>query len=595
MRLNGPSGSQRTEVARNPKKRVTIDPRRMHATLQQAIALHRAGRLDEADKLYQELLKSIPDQADALNLSGLISFQQGKAARAIVLLNRAVAARPKFADALNHLGMAQRKLGQTPEALKSFAQSVEAEPGNAEAHNNLGNARKDMGDLEGAATAYRQAVSLAPHAAEPRYNLGNVLRDLEDHDGAMAAYAEVLDLTPNHVEARINLAGLLERRHELDRALSEVETALRQQPGLAPAHILKGKVLRRLKRIDEAEAVLQGLENVDLVQDDAINWGVERGKLFDLTDRADAAFAAFAEVNRLQLRAGGKRLRRQAEQFRQQISRDLEWLEAGAGWEPEANSAGEGLVFLVGFPRSGTTLLDQVLDAHPDVAVMEERPAATQMLAEAKAMRHNLPGALVDLNQLDAEQLQASYFAEVDKYVDRSAASVLVDKMPLNIVHVLPLARLFPQAKFVLALRHPLDVVLSNFMQLYRLNGAMANFLTVETAAETYDLTMRLWQMAAERLPLQVHEVRYESLIANMESESRALLAYLGVEWTGTVLDPTGHARSRKIINTPSYEQVAEPIYQRANGRWTRYEQHLQPVRRQLDPWVERLGYSAES
>ncbi len=578
-------------MAKEAKRPAAADVRQLQQLLQQAIGLHRGGQLDAADKAYTQVLKAVPNQPDALNLSGLIAHQQGKNARAVMLLNKAVAARPNFADALNHLGMAQRALGQTQAALVSLAAAVEADPQHAEAWNNLGNARKDAGDMFGATSAYETAVAGAPRAVEPKYNLANILLEAEQHGRAEALYKDVLSLNPAHVEARFNLAVIFERRHELESARDEVKRALAGRGQFSQANILLAKVLRRLKDFDGAEAALASLRAAELSTEDAIGLAVERGRLFDVTDRADEAFAAFTEANRLQAAQGGKKLAQQAEGFRRRPAGNLEWLERLEVWPEIEGNSGENLVFLVGFPRSGTTLLDQILDAHPGIAVVEERPTAVRMLAKAKDLGLELPKDVLGLDESVAEQLRAAYFDEVDRHVSREPGRIIVDKMPLNIVHVLPLTRIFPRAKFVIALRHPLDVILSCFMQRFRLNEAMSNFLSLDDAAETYDLTLRLWTAAEAKLPLQVHEVRYENLIADVEKESRALLDFLGADWTDAVLDPTGHARARKIINTPSYEQVTEPIYQRASGRWTRYEKHLEPVRKKLDPWVERFGY----
>lgn len=578
-------------MAKRPGKPAAADVRQLQQLLQQAINLHRNGRLDEADRAYAKILKVVPAQPDALNLSGLIAHQQGKNARAVMLLNKAVAARPNFADALNHLGMAQRGLGQAQAAIATLEAAVAADPNHAEALNNLGNARKDAGDMAGAASAYERAALLAPRAVEPKYNLATVLLESEQHEPAETSFRDVLALDPAHAEARFNLAVILERRHELAAARTEIERTLAGRPGFSRASIMLGKLLRRQKNHAEAEVVLDNVRPADLPAEDAIGLAVERGRLYDVTNRADEAFAAFTEANRLQAEQGGRKLAQQAEGFRRKLADNLDWIEKLEAWPEQEGEVGNDLVFLVGFPRSGTTLLDQVLDAHPDIAVVEERPTAVRIFNEAKALGLDFPKDILTLDEPDADRLRSAYFAEVDQHVTRGPGRIIVDKMPLNIVHILPLARLFPGAKFVSALRHPLDVILSCYIQRFRLNEAMSNFLDLENAAETYDLTLRLWTAAEEKLPLQVHQVRYESLIADIQREARALLAFLGAEWTDAVLDPTGHARARKIINTPSYEQVAEPIYQRANGRWTRYEKHLGPARALLDPWVAKLGY----
>jgi hypothetical protein len=153
--------------------------------------------------------------------------------------------------------------------------------------------------------------------------------------------------------------------------------------------------------------------------------------------------------------------------------------------------------------------------------------------------------------------------------------------------------RLFPDARFIFAARHPCDAVLSCFMQDFVLNPAMANFLTLEDSARLYDLALVFWTRARQILPLHVHTLRYEALVEDKERELRALLAFLGLDWDARVLDNEATAKARGPIATPSYAQVAQPLYTRARGRWERYREQMKPVLPILLPWAKRLGYSA--
>jgi hypothetical protein len=242
--------------------------------------------------------------------------------------------------------------------------------------------------------------------------------------------------------------------------------------------------------------------------------------------------------------------------------------------------------FIVGFPRSGTTLLDTILMGHPEVAVLEEEP----MLEAAK----EVVGDLADLWQRTPEEIaraRAAYFRALDERLDPAFPGLVVDKMPFNMLGAGLILRLFPDARFVFAQRHPCDVVVSGFMQSFRLNAGMASFLDIRDAADLYDAAMSLWTASRERLPLAVHDLVYEQLVQDVEGQLRPLVAFLGLDWDPALLEHRRTAEKRGMIITPSYDQVTKPITARAAGRWRKLAVELEPALPLLAPWVERLGY----
>ena len=220
------------------------------------------------------------------------------------------------------------------------------------------------------------------------------------------------------------------------------------------------------------------------------------------------------------------------------------------GWVPAPQDERPAPVFLVGFPRSGTTLLDTLLMGHPDIHVLEERPLL-QRAGEALGDFARLPG----LGAAEIARLRALYFAELDALDPAARGKMVVDKLPLNILGAPLIHRLFPEAKLIFAERHPCDVVLSCFTQNFDINDAMANFLDLGDAARLYDLVMTFWTKARDILSLDVHVVRYEALVVDKEKEMRALIDFLGLPWDDKALDNPGTAIARGLIATPSYAQ----------------------------------------
>jgi hypothetical protein len=250
-------------------------------------------------------------------------------------------------------------------------------------------------------------------------------------------------------------------------------------------------------------------------------------------------------------------------------------------------------VFLIGFPRSGTTLLDQILDAHPALHTMEEKPAIDIVKQAVERLTGGYPDALASLTAEDTVKLRRVYFAEVARFMGGVPQGILVDKMPLNTIEVGLIHRLFPRARILLALRHPCDVVLSGFMQAFKPNAAMVHFGDLADTARFYASVMGLWRRYAEVLPLEVLTTRYEDLVTDFEAETRRILAFLELPWDDSVLTYAERAKSRAIA-TPSYHQVVQPIYARSVGRWRNYREQMADVLPLLRPFVDVFGYRIE-
>ena len=212
------------------------------------------------------------------------------------------------------------------------------------------------------------------------------------------------------------------------------------------------------------------------------------------------------------------------------------------------------------------------------------------------ALREMTGGTLNDVAALDERQIESLrrvYFDELDKYLDPGERPLrVVDKLPLNLVQAGVIQRVFPQARFIFAQRHPCDAVLSCYMRAFIMNAGMVNCLDLAEAARLYDSVMRLWTQYQDVLPLQVHTVRYETLIRDFDSAVSACLDFLDMDWDDGVRDYVETAKRSGQISTPSYDQVTQALYTGASGRWQRYRKHLEPVLPVLLPWAERMGYT---
>jgi tetratricopeptide (TPR) repeat protein len=401
---------------------------------------------------------------------------------------------------------------------------------------------------------------------------------------AETAYLRVVDLDPSWRDAWLGLAIQYEHSNREEEFAPLIARAEGNHLDVGTLSFLRALEHRRAKRFEE------GLASLALVPPDIEPERTAHLKatLLDRLGRTDEAFEWFDETARRHAADPSEPLKHAAT-LRDELRAELatmtpEWV---AGWTRDVPSPEHPApVFLVGFPRSGTTLLDTILMGHPDTVVLEEKPALN-LVDEAI-------GGFAKLATMNAGEIAAArarYFDEVARIVPLAPGRMLIDKSPLFLNKVPLIKRLFPDARFILALRHPCDVLLSCFMSNFKLNRAMSNFLRLEDAAALYDLSFSHWERANALFPVAAHAIVYERLIENMEAEVRPLFDWLGLEWHAGALDHSRTARSRGLITTASYSQVTEPIYKRAAGRWHRYRAHLEPVLPVLAPWAEKFGY----
>ena len=505
--------------------------------------------------------------------------------------------------------------GRPAAARDAYEAAVAADPADFESWNNLGNLRAAAGDPEGAIVALERAINVKRDVPAMYINLAKLLADLERDGPRLHTMREAAHQAPSDPEVQFELGLAEATMRNLDEAEHAFREAIRGTRGFTPAYLELGMLLENLNRIGDLEALVgeaerrgatvaeigflrawvlrrQGRNEEALPLAEAAPDTISPirrhqliAELADRTGDSAKAFAAFEAMNR----ASRDAARPSNEDYRGEVSaeaarltpaRVAKWSKVDVVPEPPAP------VFILGFPRSGTTLLDTLLMNLPRLHVLEELPVMRQIETMVT------PDELTALTSPEANRLRARYFEALELLQPLPAPDMtVVDKHPLHMARVPLIHRIFPDAKLVLVERHPCDAVLSCFMANFQLNRAMREFTTLEGAARLYDTVFDCWMRATELLPVQVHRIRYERMVEDLESEMRALLGFLGIAWDDKVLDNRGAAARREHIRTASYSQVGEPIYKRAAGRWERYRAQMAPVLPILAPWAERMGY----
>ncbi|CAK0756766.1 putative TPR repeat-containing protein YrrB [Gammaproteobacteria bacterium] len=595
-----------------------------------ATALGAAGRTPLALERLEQALLLRPDYAEAFAHRAQLKVQAGDLAGALADSERAVALKPWLApvwmivaslrhqrediegmmqaltsalhadaeqiDALISLGELKRRYGSTDEALVLLEKAVTLAPGNVSAWSNYGAALQQAERLKEARSAYKKALDINPRLAEPLNNLGAMAKRAEDWEGAVVYFEQALALRPGDLVLIGNLCTVLERTNRIERLRECLPDSLDAATAPPTLVLVWAKVLlRRDGNLEQARELLLRAAPA-LLNDPALaaEMSALLGEIHNELGTYRKAFSYFQASNQYAQQVFATQ-RVSKDSYIALVDRLLscfsaQWIKR---WTPPVAAAATP-VFLVGFPRSGTTLLDSILRSHSAIAVVEEQPMVDRVVNRLNRLETGYPAALAALGNSEINELRALYFEELGQHLEDADRTkpVLIDKMPLSIIHAGLLQRLFPDVRFILTLRHPCDCVLSCFMHNFTPNAAMASFLTLEDTARLYDQVMRLWECYRSVLPLRVHAIRYEDLVADFTGNVGKLLDFLELPWNDEVTRYTETARRRTLINTPSYHQVLQPIYQRARGRWEQYREYMEPVLPMLQPWVERFGYS---
>jgi len=587
-----------------------------------ANALASAGRYKEAlDVLTAELARSDKTR-QLLKLRGFVAQNVEDYLVSIEVYEQVVAADPTDFESWNNLGNARRGVEDFEGSVEALSRAAKLAPDSAPIRLNLATARIQAGDWVEAEAELRRMGADFPDDPKPLGELHRLLKEsgrdqealeaieeavkrapedialllgLASHQSAMinsiaaeAAYRRVLELDYDNAMAHLGLAVCFDLMNRTDELSALVSQAEERDVGLNALNFIRAFDHRRAKRFAD------GLAAMELVPDDVET--VRRvhlmGQLLEGVGRYDEAFEAYTRMNQLLSEQSGPRPEDRAAGYRNMLrarheTMTEEWV---SRWRPEARKDPRPApVFLFGFPRSGTTLLDTMLMGHPSIEVLEEEPTLHKAF-ELFANYEDIPEASDERIQ----EARDAYFATAASRTPLKPGNLLVDKNPLAINAAPFIRRLFPEARFILALRHPCDVVLSCYVTNFRMNDGMANFVRLDTGAELYDASFSYFERVQQLMPTPTHVVVYENVVADQDRELRSLFDFLGLDWHDAVLDHQSTARSRGRIKTASYAQVFEPIYKRSAGRWQHFRKHLEPIFPVLRPWVEKFGYSLD-
>jgi tetratricopeptide (TPR) repeat protein len=568
----------------------------LRATVEQAAVAHDLGQRDEAARLCVKVLEQSPSQPGALALLLQIRKQEGKLAAIEPLARRLVLLDPNNLAATEELALALFNRGDMAEAERHARNAVRLGPQDAQAHNLMGMILTEANRPQVGEHHYREAMKLIAQPspillANLAWNLKNQGKMAE----ARALYEQSVALDPKILQTVMGWA----RMEETDRNFARAGELLDQAAALAPDNptvlLFRAITLGRTKSYDAALALLDRLEKR---ADGAAGPSelVEKGLLLDKMGRYDEAFVAFDEgKRRLRELTGQEYMDEPARQLAARLkgffmAQRLKLLPRAATRTDCAQP-----LFIVGFPRSGTTMVEQTLSAHPRIAAGDELPLINDITDLMPRMLNSplaYPEALADLwmgDQREGLDNLRDYYLQRARQMGVMSpdAAWFTDKMPLNETHLGLIALLFPQAPIIHVLRHPLDVVTSVFSNL--LTHGFYCAYALESVARHYLLVADLVEHYRREMPLRYLPIRYEDIIDDQETCVRRMLDFIGEAFDPRCLS---FHENRRYARTASYAQVTEKLYDRSRYRYRHYLAQLAPVIKLLEPAIDRLGYT---
>ncbi len=610
--------------------------------LDRIIVALQQGRAQEAERLTREYLAHEPDHQDALLLLGLCLQEQGRSAEAVEPYRQLTQMLPLSALHWNNLGTVLRSAGQVREAEDAYRRALQLDPNDYTAAINLGFLFLERGIYPAARDAFLHAHEIDPVSPEARVYAAQMCYALDNRDRAEQLLQHRHNWKDLPDELALELAIMMTHFGDAAEGTRIFERLLRENPGnfRAVAHL--SSMLERVNRLDDARVMLARLPAAENVHDPDLRHEIisahatlamreknsDRAraildKMIATQERGDAATANLWRENNLYfslakicdqqgdtdatMRALEKAHTRQIEMVRQSLPEFLEphaqplhtatkWVsaEAYAAWpQHPAPTMQESPIFIVGFPRSGTTMLEQMLDAHPALQAMDERAFLQVLVERMSAFGCAYPFDLSKLSAAQCEELRALYWNLTAKVAPRAQGQRLVDKNPLNLLRLPLIKRLFPEAPIILALRHPCDVILSNYMQHFNSNMFAVLCATLESLAKGYVTAMTFWLHHAQLMQPRMLESRYEDLLDDFAGNVARIGEFLALDDAAPLLRFDQHARDKGFISTPSYSQVIEPPNKKAVDRWRRYQAYFEPVLPILQPMLQRFGYAS--
>ncbi len=548
------------EAEASYNRAIALKPNYAEAHYNLGVALHGLDRLTEAEANYKKAIASKPYYPEAHNNLGIALQGLGRLTEAEASFNQAIALKPDFATAHNNLGNTLEELGRLTEAEASHKEAIAYKPDYAEAHNNLGIALRGLGRFNEQKASFEQAIALKPDYAEAHNNLGNTLHRLGWLTEAEASFKQAIALKPDYAEAHNNLGGTLTGLGRLTEAEACFNQAIALKPDFAEAY-RQVTIIKKLDSQDERFLKMLKLHRDNVLSDDQrchINFGL--AKVHEDLENFELAFIHYAEGNELRKKLLNYHINQDVELFANIKSTYPRLEQCSVSSSKLQRSATP--IFVVGMPRSGTTLIEQIVSSHRLVTGAGE-------LDYVEFFGSAMATGCSDISHEALLNFRHNYLEKLKRH--SGGKQFITDKMPQNFRYIGLLAAAFPEAKFIHVKRHSSAVCWGNFKTYFSAKdlGYAWAMDDIVTYFKLYQNLMEFWDSVLHR---RIYNLDYELLTDNQEPETRKLIDYIGLDWDENCLFPEGNTRS---VLTASSLQVRQKVYRGSSDEWKKYELFL--------------------
>ena len=564
-----------------------------------AMAEHAAGNHPAAADAFRTLAERRPTAPEYWSNLGYMLRLSGRHDESEAAFLRSLSLAPAAHDTLLNYGLLLLDMGRFGAARHRFLDAVEAQPDSVAARIYASSTCFECGDAIRAAQLIPPESEWSALDADLRRDLATALAHVGRAEEAKRLLAG--DAASNDPVTMSHLAMLYERTNQLDSAkvlLEKIRHHIDGSDGDLKLHALTvdAALAMRERDFDRARQATEGLLQLQLPPAAEANANFTLAAIADKQKDPDEAMRRLGIAHAFQLKMAAEIAPDVASSDEEPLRIAMEWMtpsQCAFATEAPRPALRPSPVFIVGFPRSGTTMLEQMLDAHPGFVSMDEQLTLHHCIRQMEddiGLQYPFDLDRLDTNMLDA--IRERYWREAAEVVSLDGGRRLVDKNPLNMLRLPMVRRLFPDAKIILALRHPCDVMLSCYMQNFRSPAFMVLCSSLERLAKSYSNTMQSWIHHQQLLAPDVLVLRYEETVADLSRQVARIAGFLGIEDKDPLAGFAGHAARKGYISTPSYAQVVEPVNTRAVARWHAYRRYFEPVFPILQPVADHWGYA---
>ncbi len=573
------------------RKSLEINPKDINVLVNLACVLKDSGNSKQAERFLKDALKINPSYDFALTNLGAVLNELEKFDEGEQCLRKALSLNSTSPNTLNNLGNILSNKKKNKEAEHCYRKAIEIKSDFSLAYNNLGSLLSKQGNLLEAEKFTEKAIKHNPKFELAYVNLGSIKIDLDKLHVAEELFLSAIEINENYNYAYSNLFRLYEKTNNLKKLKYKIEAFENNKIIINEIMMFKARICFREKEFITAKKIIDQVSNKWVKNTDhqtnILFWSF-KAFIEEKVKNYDEAFKCF-EKSQLNLKYEDTN----PKIFQEYILTYRKNLDINKFVEKSNTSKKNDFspVFLIGFPRSGTTLLDTILRSHPEIDVIEEKPLINSV---EQVIKSKFKYSLDELHKLSVDNLdflRNHYLEMLQNNSDKKSAKILIDKFPFQTVCLPLINLLFPNSKIIFTYRNPYDSVLSCFQQSFEPNNAMANFRSIESASRIYDLTMGIWLDYKEKLKMNYLTSKYEDLIEDFDKHILKILNFLDVSWHENIKNYRNTAHKRGKINTPSSSQVVQPLYKSSIDKWKNYEEYFKKSNQYLNKWIGYFKY----